>query len=189
MHLQSVSWGSVEWVGLVANVRSHHEALLRRLSEQQHCLSPVVYEIQRIFARDMPPKLRRFPVLLKCITAQLLPALTTSVLIAIQPELEFLLRSAVQQLYARDLSVCVAQFPNEFMRGCILSHFIYALQCEAQQPQRLKLPADFKLEETAAFQERRAALHAEIERLELSHRRISNIEDAFSPPESPPAAF
>lgn len=187
----SSEWGSVEWAQQVAALRDQFETYVQHLPQQQHLQQPARISLMEVFLDlnrlDPPLKLRRFASLRTCVLQELLPAFTASVLSHIKPDLDFLLQSSIMQLYTSS-NLNNSELPKSGVIGCIVSHFMFKLQCETETPKMFRLPESFQLEEDEATQQRRADLHLKIHKLQTAFRQIWRIEDAFSTPECPTAA-
>ena len=180
-------WGSVKWVQVVAILREHYQ-LITQVSGD--LLAPARDHFCNIFDQDVSLKLSRFSGLLRCITHDILPAFTASVEANIKPELQRMVESLVSLLYWGEWTTMLHRaHEDRFFVGCVLSHFVIAMQHECQQPHILKLPEGFQLEEDLKVQQQRAALTLEINRLDTAHLQISHIEDAFSTTDSPTSSL
>lgn len=152
--LSESEWGSVEWAEQVAALRNQFEMYVQHLPQQQHLQRLAEVQFMEVFdlnRPDPPLKLRRFAGLHRCVLQDLLPAFTASVLSHIKPDLDFLLQSSIMQLYTSS-NLNNSELPKSGVIGCIISHFMFKLQCETESPEKFQLPENFQPEEDEATQ-------------------------------------
>ena len=185
-------WGSLEWADATAVLRKKSHALLMRLTQEGVLLQVARCHFLYILFYNDPLKAKRFSSLRGHIMVDLLPNLLENAMADVQPKLERLVEFILAPFYLTlDMSAetkLTIESLDRALVGCILSHFMQAIQAEKQQSHIMIMPATFQLEEDKEVQEQRAALHADIVKLMKAHEQISHIEDAFSAPVSPPAA-
>ena len=187
-------WGSLQWADNTVSVRRCAQSLLNNMCDEFSLLRPLQQHFVFIFQENLPPRVRRFATLQAYITDKLVLAFASAILAEVKPRLEHIVESTLAALYLpqRPLSadtIYQVEHLHDALVGCIISHFIEAMDNEARLPKLLRLPEFFKLEEAQEVQAQRAELHAIISRLQTAHSQISYIEDAFNSPESSSAAL
>lgn len=150
-------WGSLQWADNTVSVRRCAQLLLNNMCDECKLLRPFQEHFVRIFQQNLPPRLRRFSTLQAYITDKLVPAFAAAITADVRPKLEHIVDSTLAALYLpkRPLSadtIYQVEHLDGALVGCILSHFIEAMDNEARLPKVLRLPDFFRLVEAHEVQ-------------------------------------